>query len=165
MADYILSEIKAALRTVIAAVDDIGVTVTDQRAAEQDAEVLALIESLDADHEPHGCSIIFQRLSESSDGSGCRIEQALTYGIELFYPYQRKRPSGITSAAAFELVVGALAAAIRNAEQLGLDARVRHAYLKSTDDLAVGHFEGTGGDTREVHFGKFTLEVLNLLTI
>ena len=163
MADYTQAQVTAGLAVVIAAVSDIGVVVTDQRTAEEDAEVLTLIESLNTPtNEPHGCSIVFQRLAEVPSGGVCEVRQTLSYKIELFYPYQRRgRSDGTTSSAAVAVLVGALAAALRESMSLGLDNRVRHTLLQSSDDLVIAHFEGIGTDTREIHFGRFSLDVEN----
>ncbi len=169
MANWTPEDILDACAVLLRTVPDIGVVITDRRCAEEDAEVIQVIE---AEHahvygtpEPHGVSLILKRYAEVVTESGCENKVTLGIAVELFYPYQRRRPSGITSDKAVRLLIWAIAGVFRDSPNLGLDTRVTHLLLQTTDDLTIGALDGKGADAREMHFGPLGLEAQISVTV
>jgi hypothetical protein len=161
MADQ--ATIKAALKSLLESLGlaTIGAVIIDSRTAEDDPEVCAVIESQHPQNLCHGVNICLQRLNERESGNPCENIQTLGFKIETFRPYLRRSVDGVTSEAANAIAISELAALLRVTPNLGLDNRVRHLLLQSTDDMTLASVDGTGSDASLKHFGRFELQVEN----
>lgn len=152
MANLTLEEITEALAEVIEdGSAQNAVVISEKRFNEARADLLRFLQSLTADHTPKGWIISWDELpDQTDDGTG---EVLLTYRFSLVYihPYS----STAASESDFKLEILSVNDALNTARNLGLDNRVRHECLQSTEPFAIVDWD----KSKVTHYAEFSLNV------
>lgn len=161
MANYTQEEIAEKLAAVIEEVSTASVIITDEKFSEATADLLRLLASAAKGKQMTGWIISFEEIiSQDDDGTG---EVAIVYGFGLTYihEYLNKSPGGVTSEVEFKREIFRVNNALNVKRNLGLDNRVRHQCLVSTEPFDLA--ESKSGN-KLFHIGEFSLNVQDINT-
>lgn len=156
--NYTQEEIIDALKATIETVPDIGIVITDSRFVEDEKEIIELVTDLNTDMEPTGMLISWKEIEQSQDEDACKVIAYYKYHLFFLMKYLHRRSDGLTSDRFFTRKIFELMEALNAARSLGLDNRVEHQLLQSSDEFGVVAW-GEGHNAPITHMATFTLDV------
>lgn len=159
MANLTLERVLDALKTIVETVDDLGVVLTDSRFVEDEKEILDLITGVHPTSEPTGILITWQSIpSQVRDENPCLVITTYRFTLNILRKYEHKRDDGLTSDAYFKRKLFELNEKLNSSPDLGLDERVEHQCLISSDEFGVVAW-GEGHGAPITHLSNFELDV------
>lgn len=168
-----IEDLLGAQKTLVEAIDDIGVVLTRERYLDEDGWI-SLFTALNPDESAKGVMILWQQLVSQEIGPRvCTVLQRHQFSYEILYPFDDNRPDGRTSHEVFVERVQSINDAINNVPvgtvswNLGITVEgsdVLHQFLQSDGPMVVRRW-GSGPTARKTHYISMTLEVLVVVTV
>lgn len=152
------SEVLAAIASIIDAVDDTGLILTEERFVESEPEFIGLFKNQN-NGIPHGWLINFAGFPEQIEDGTCDVARTLKYTLEFLYPYNATRDDDDkNSKDRFIDAVEAVNDALNMDRYLALGSKVEHQFLKTVEDFVVRRWE-TGAGSVLTHYGVFEMQI------
>ncbi|HEX8087666.1 MAG TPA: hypothetical protein VF762_02360 [Blastocatellia bacterium] len=161
MSNLTQEEIADALAAAIEAVSQASVVISDKKFSEAAADLLRLLASAAKNNPMTGWILSCDQIvSQDDDGTG---EVAIVYGFNLSYihEYLNDSPGDVTSEVEFKREIFRVNSALNIKRNLGLDNRVRHQCLVSTEPFGIAEAKG---NSKLFHLADFTLDIQDINT-
>ena len=155
MVNLTQEEIADALAAVVGSVSDAGVILTDKKFSEARGDLLRLLISQSDDGLPKGWVISWDELPAQEADSGCEVLITYRFKLAFIYPYLNREDDTLTSDLKFKRVILATNEALNRDRTLGLDNRVQHQFLISTEPFDIADWD----KSRLTHYAEFQLDV------
>jgi hypothetical protein len=161
MANYTQEQIADALAETIEEISESSVVISDKKFSEASADLLRLLASAAKDNPMTGWIVSCDQIvSQDDDGTG---EVAIVYGFSLTYihEYLNNSPGDVTSEIEFKREIFRVNTALNIKRNLGLDNRVRHQCLVSTEPFGIAEAKI---NSKLFHLADFTLNIQDINT-
>lgn len=165
-----VEDLLAAQKTLVSAVDDIGVVLTDLGDDSSEEEFIGQFISVNEGEDagkPKGVMILWREMRQRHGPDLCRVLQTHRFMYHVVYPVELKRPDGSSSYSVFirrvQEINNALNATTTNTPNpwnLGvtlIGSEVDHQHLQQLSPIDVRQW-GSGEGVR-THYAQFSLDV------